>query len=223
MSASGQNRKSSVQANVFRFAPKSGHRATESTCPLSHPQSSPTEQIIGFRDFPLPRPIGANLVNFLTHCDQIWKRDSGPWLVNCRSMRCPMTKQIHSMALAVRLLPFGMVLLIGMQTAQAKQCSAAMPSDPQGRWWSYRFIDGRKCWYEGKPMLSKSLLHWPDETSALPPSVRELPPPKKETISTLAETPNIRSDREACCRAEIEGSDSFEARWRGLETTLVKY
>ena len=125
------------------------------------------------------------------------------------------------MALAVRLLPFGMVLVIGMQTAQAKQCSAAMPSDPQGHW-SYRFIDGRKCWYQGENKLSKSLLHWPDETSALPPSVKELPPPKKETISTLAEKPNNRSYPEACCRPEIEGSDSFEARWRGLETTLVK-
>ena len=27
-------------------------------------------------------------------------------------------------------------------------------------YWSYRLIDGRKCWYEGKPMLSKSSLHW---------------------------------------------------------------
>jgi hypothetical protein len=43
---------------------------------------------------------------------------------------------------------------------QAKQCSAERPSNAQS-YWSYRLIDGRKCWYEGKPMLSKSLLHWP--------------------------------------------------------------
>jgi hypothetical protein len=42
---------------------------------------------------------------------------------------------------------------IGIPTAQAKQqCSAAMPSNPHG-YWSWRLIDGRKCWYEGKPML----------------------------------------------------------------------
>jgi hypothetical protein len=48
---------------------------------------------------------------------------------------------------------------IEVSIAQAKQqCSAAMPSNPQGHWWSYRLIDGRKCWFEGKPGLSKSLL-----------------------------------------------------------------
>src|SRR5258708_18938590 len=57
---------------------------------------------------------------------------------------------------------------IGIPTAQAKQqCSAAMPSPSHG-YWSWRLVDGRKCWYEGKPMLSKSLLEWPAQTSAQP-------------------------------------------------------
>src|SRR6266446_9901881 len=64
---------------------------------------------------------------------------------------------------------------IGMTTAQAKQqCSVAVPSDTHGQWWSYRLIDGRKCWYEGKPGLSKSLLEWPKETSEQPSSSREV-------------------------------------------------
>ena len=64
---------------------------------------------------------------------------------------------------------------IGMTTAQAKQqCSVAVPSDTHGQWWSYRLIDGRKCWYEGKPGLSKSLLEWPKETSEQPGSSREV-------------------------------------------------
>jgi len=49
--------------------------------------------------------------------------------------------------------------------AQAKQCSAERPPDAR-TYWSYRLIDGRKCWYEGKPMLSKSLLHWPAAQTA---------------------------------------------------------
>jgi hypothetical protein len=49
--------------------------------------------------------------------------------------------------------------------AQAKQCSAERPSDAR-TYWSYRLIDGRKCWYEGRPMLSKSLLHWPTAQTA---------------------------------------------------------
>ena len=139
-----------------------------------------------------------------------------------------MTKQIHSIAIAARLLPFGMVLLIGMQTAQARECSAALPSHPQGHW-SYRLIDGRKCWYQGENNLSKSLLHWPDETSALsaPDNALALAgkvsSPVKENKRTVAEKPTYRSDPDACCRPEIEDLDSFEARWRGLETTLAKF
>jgi len=49
--------------------------------------------------------------------------------------------------------------------ALAKQCSAERPSDAR-TYWSYRLIDGRKCWYEGKPMLSKSLLNWPATQTA---------------------------------------------------------
>jgi hypothetical protein len=64
---------------------------------------------------------------------------------------------------------------IGMPTVQAKQqCSVAVPSDTHGQWWSYRLIDGRKCWYEGKPGLSKSLLEWPKETSEQPGASREV-------------------------------------------------
>src|SRR5215831_14106095 len=63
---------------------------------------------------------------------------------------------------------------IGMPAAQAKQqCSPAMPSDSHG-YWSWRLIDGRKCWYEGKRGLSKSLLVWPEKTSEQPGSSREV-------------------------------------------------
>src|SRR5258706_15846902 len=134
----------------------------------------------------------------------------------------PMIKQIHSIARVARLLPFGMVLLLGMQTAQAKQCSAAVPPDPQGHW-SYRFIDGRKCWYQGENMLSKSLLHWPEEeASALSPSGKELPLPDKEPVSAIMEKPKNTFDPDACCGPVMEDSNSSEARWGGLETMLVK-
>ena len=48
-----------------------------------------------------------------------------------------------------------------------------MPSNPHG-YWSWRLIDGRKCWYEGKPMLSKSALEWPALASAPPDSNVEI-------------------------------------------------
>jgi hypothetical protein len=44
-----------------------------------------------------------------------------------------------------------------------QQCSVSIPSNTHGRRWSYRIIGRRKCWYEGKPMVSKSSLEWPKE------------------------------------------------------------
>src|SRR5713101_276898 len=83
-----------------------------------------------------------------------------------------MTRRFASNTLATFLTA---LLSIEVATAQpGHQCSAAMPSNPQGHWWSYRLIDGRKCWYEGKPGLSKSLLEWPKETSEQPGSSREV-------------------------------------------------
>jgi hypothetical protein len=51
-------------------------------------------------------------------------------------------------------------LFFSATPTQAKQCSTERPPSARSHW-SYRLIDGRKCWYEGKPMLSKSVLHWP--------------------------------------------------------------
>src|SRR3984957_10253483 len=93
--------------------------------------------------------------------------------------RCkPLAATKQSLGAQMRKLPsialaawIATLLSVGIPNAQAKQqCSAATPSNPHGRWWSYRLIDGRKCWYEGKPMLSKSLLEWPKEASAEPVS-----------------------------------------------------
>jgi hypothetical protein len=96
------------------------------------------------------------------------------------------------------------LLLVGMPNAQAKQCSAAKPSNPHGQWWSYRLIDGRKCWYEGKPMLSKSLLEWPKVASAQRVS-------NEKVKSVVMQKPANPLDAQA--RA-LQDSDTFEARWR---------
>jgi hypothetical protein len=113
-----------------------------------------------------------------------------------------MRKQLPSIALAACSVTF---LSVGMPNAQTKQqCSAAMPSNPNGHWWSYRLIDGRKCWYEGKPMLSKSLLEWPEEASAQPVSGREV-------TSVVTEKPDNPLDSQAWA---LKDSDTFETRWR---------
>jgi len=113
-----------------------------------------------------------------------------------------MTKQLRPIALAACIATLSS---ISTPSAQAKQqCRAAMPSDPHGEWWSYRLIDGRKCWYEGKPMLSKSLLEWPGQTSAKPDSSVAL-------ASMRTDKPSNPMNAQARAPADV---DSFNARWR---------
>jgi hypothetical protein len=127
-----------------------------------------------------------------------------------RCKRLAATKQ--SLSAQMRKLPsivlaawIAALLLVGMPNAQAKQqCSAAAPSNTHGRWWSYRLIDGRKCWYEGKPMLSKSLLEWLKEASAQPVS-------NGEVASVVTEKPGNLLDAQAWA---LRDSDTFETRWR---------
>src|SRR6266536_6232812 len=113
-----------------------------------------------------------------------------------------MTRPLVSITLAAFLTALSS---IEVSIAQAKQqCSPAMPSNPQGHWWSYRLIDGRKCWYEGKPMHSKSLLEWPKEASAQPGS-------SGKVTSVVTQKPGNPLDAQA---RTLNDSDTFEARWR---------
>jgi hypothetical protein len=90
-------------------------------------------------------------------------------------------------------------LVFSVLPTQANQCSAEPPPNARS-YWSYRLIDGRKCWYEGKPMLSKSLLEWP--------LAKKLPEPASESgpasdKASIIENPVVLND-----------NDGFEARWR---------
>jgi hypothetical protein len=86
-----------------------------------------------------------------------------------------------------------------LSVAHAKQCSVEPPANARS-FWSYRLIDGRKCWYEGKPMLSKSLLEWPPaQALAAPPSHAE--PDSRKAL--MIENSLVLND-----------NDGFEARWR---------
>ncbi|WP_235940419.1 hypothetical protein [Bradyrhizobium hipponense] len=113
-----------------------------------------------------------------------------------------MSKPLQSFALTVCIAALSSLEMTNVQAKQ--QCSAAMPSNPQGQWWSYRLINGRKCWYAGKPMLSKSLLEWPTEISLEPGS-------SGEAGGVIIAQPSNPLDAQALALKEF---DTFEARWR---------
>ena len=122
-----------------------------------------------------------------------------------------MTKHLTPMAFAAGL---AVLPLISLPAAQAKPCNAARPSSPHG-YWSWRLIDGRKCWYEGQPGLSKSLLEWPRaQTSAQVASAKDSP---KEIASNLATKPALaeKPGNPMDAHAQVQAApDTFEALWR---------
>ena len=92
--------------------------------------------------------------------------------------------------------------------AQVRPCSAGPPAGHHG-YWSYRLIDGHKCWYEGKPMLSKSLLHWPARAQARAGA-------EAEAARDFRDKPGPPMDANALAP---DDADTFEARWRAMSTS----
>ena len=103
----------------------------------------------------------------------------------------------------------------GGANAKAVECSVARGSHTQG-YWSWRLIDGRKCWYLGKTMISKSQLQWPAKVSV---QAKADPKPVPVTVVPVTVVTEKRSDpRDAQARL-LDYANSFEARWRARAIT----
>ena len=106
----------------------------------------------------------------------------------------------------------------GEANAKAMECSAARPSSAQG-YWSWRLIDGRKCWYVGKTMISKSLLQWPAKASV---QAKADTAPVRVTVVPVTVVPVATEKRSDPLDAQarlLEYANSFEARWRARAIT----
>ena len=129
-----------------------------------------------------------------------------------------MKMQIRLVCFAVciaALVPIGM--LTAQAKAQIKECRAS-PSKAQGHW-SWRLIDGRKCWYVGTTMISKSLLQWPTKTSV---QAKADPKPARVTVVPVTVVPVATEKRSDPFEAQarlLEYANSFEARWRARAIT----
>lgn len=120
-----------------------------------------------------------------------------------------MTKQNR---LTVFIASIATIASIDMLSAEVRQCSAGRPASQHG-YWSYRLIDGRKCWYEGKRMLSKSLLQWP---ARAPPRAQARAGVDEEPARELRDKPGPPLDANAWVPDDV---DTFETRWRAISTT----
>src|SRR6476619_2857318 len=64
------------------------------------------------------------------------------------------------------------VLLLISSGASATECQSSPGHN--GKWWSYRIVDSRRCWYQGRPGRSRDLLQWARQS---PPPVVTSPDP----------------------------------------------
>jgi hypothetical protein len=95
--------------------------------------------------------------------------------------------------------------------AHAKQCHAQRPSDAS-TYWSYRLIDGRKCWYEGRPGFSKSLLSWPAGQTAKASPRRDPDPPQASRPNPLNAQASISEVADAQPQPTPEAVDRSPAQ-----------
>ena len=80
-----------------------------------------------------------------------------------------VTKASSSIAVALLLISSG---------ASATECQSSPGHD--GKWWSYRIVDSKRCWYQGRPGRSKDLLQLGQAIAAAsrdPPGPRRQPAP----------------------------------------------
>jgi len=110
------------------------------------------------------------------------------------------------------------LLSTGGADAKGVDCSVARPSNTHV-YWSWRLIDGRKCWYAGKTMISKSQLQWPAKTSV---QAKADPKPARVTVVPVTVVPVATEKRSDPFEAQarlLEYANSFEARWRARAIT----
>ena len=53
-----------------------------------------------------------------------------------------------------------LLLVMALMLPLAAEAATCSPTQGGGGHWSWRLIDGKKCWYRGKTGVSKSSLHW---------------------------------------------------------------
>ncbi len=91
--------------------------------------------------------------------------------------------------------------------SSAIECRAELPPAAK-EYWSWRIIDGKRCWYPGRPGLSKSNLHWPLSEPEHPSAPDALPEPAPRAQEAAEDARNAH-------QPDVQDL-TFAERWRGL-------
>jgi hypothetical protein len=101
------------------------------------------------------------------------------------------------MALPLRAIALAVALTIIPPAGAAEteiDCRSARPAGAR-EYWSWREVDGRRCWYAGRPGLAKGLLRWGEGSVRVSPAsnLGEVAPTADVPAARFSET--VLSDR----------------------------
>ena len=138
-----------------------------------------------------------------------------------------MKAQFHTVVfVALAAIVTGALIPINAPAAQIRECRAAVPAKAQGHW-SWRLIDGRKCWYAGKTVIAKSSLRWPAaaQAKAMAPAEAQAKAPAetqaKARMQAEAAPVSAVTEKRDPMNAQarmLDEPNTFEARWRARVT-----
>lgn len=102
------------------------------------------------------------------------------------------------------LLLAAVMIVVSCTAAAALECRASRGHD--GKYWAWREIDGRRCWYAGARGMSKARLHW-SARRALAKAKPKPPAPVRAIAddATMLET----------IWPAPPATDTFAERWHG--------
>ena len=112
-----------------------------------------------------------------------------------------------------------------IDVARGGDLAQCEPQRVTGGYWAYRIIDGRECWYQGRPGKPKNELFWPRAPSAPQPmdqpgaeTKAEPPDPSSRLVAAQPEKPEtieaVPEERRATAAGQVL---AFTCCWPELE------
>lgn len=114
---------------------------------------------------------------------------------------------------AVIVLALALEVIVPTAKAETIECRAK----PETReYWSWREVDGRRCWYKGRRSISKNLLSWGPKTPAEGIELNPIAAPNLPQMSSGRQsgTPGELVELSEHPEAAVSSIGPFETAWR---------
>jgi hypothetical protein len=100
------------------------------------------------------------------------------------------------------------VVAVVWLTSEAAAIECAAEAQSRTAYWSWRIIDGKRCWYPGRPGMSKANLHWRTATVG-----QRGPAEPNSALAAAVEWDTDVVQRNAADNAQPERQLTFRERW----------